>query len=62
VDDINLPNTDSPQVMQQAVSLLLTSVLWEQNSRDVHPDKWEEALLELYARVYGSVNKAHGLG
>ena len=59
MDELRLPNTDSPEVMQQAVTLHLTAVLWEQDSRDVHPDKWEEALLALYSRVYGAVKKAH---
>jgi hypothetical protein len=59
VDDLNLPNTESPEVMTQAVSLAIAAELWEQASRDVHPNDWEEALLGLYTRVYRAVYKAH---
>ena len=60
MDDLKLPNTDSPEVMQQAVALHLTAELWEQASRDVHPSDWEQAMLELYKRVFVAVSATHG--
>ncbi len=58
--DINsLPDTDSPEVMEQAVSLWLTSVIWGQKWREVHPDAVERTLLELYDNVFRTVHKTH---
>ena len=59
MEEFRLPETDTPDVMQQAVSLWLTNVIWDQHSRGVHPDKIEQDLLELYDRVYKAVRKAH---
>lgn len=59
MDEISLPDTDSPEVMQQAVSLQLSLIIWDQHSRGVHPDQFEESILELYQRVYKSVSAAH---
>jgi hypothetical protein len=55
-----LPNTDSPEVMTQAVSVWLTSEIWREVSRIVRDDEAEEELSGIYARVYASVKKAHG--
>lgn len=57
---VELPNTDSPEVMSQAVSIWLTHVIWEQYSRVVHPEELEEQMLNVYSRVYKSVSEAHG--
>jgi len=59
VEGIDLPDTDSTEVMQQAVSLWLVNIIWDQHSRGVHPDNVEEDLLTLYSRVFESVRKAH---
>jgi hypothetical protein len=59
VEPLDLPNTDSPEVMQQAVSVWLTHMIWQQLSR-YHTDDYEEKLLALYDRVYKSVSGAHG--
>ena len=62
MDELNLPDTDSPEVMQQAVSLLITHVVWEQVSRSVDPDSTETEILAIYKRVYDSINSAHKSG
>jgi len=61
VEPIELPNSDSPEVMTQAVSIWLTHVIWEQFSRVTHPEEIEEQLLGVYSRVYKSVSDAHGI-
>jgi hypothetical protein len=58
VDPITLPNSDSPEVMEQAVSVWLTHAIWHHMSR-YHTDDIEEAILALYTRVYQNVHKAH---
>ena len=59
MDRINLPDTDSNEVMQQAVSLWLTSVILEQDPRFRHTaDDFEESLLGVYQRVYAAIGKA----
>jgi len=60
VEPIELPNTDSPEVMTQAVSTWLTHIIWQHMSR-YHTDDMEEQLLELYGRVYTSVAASHKL-
>ena len=55
---VELPNTDSPNVMNQAVTIWLTHVIWEQFSRVSHPEEIEEQLLGVYERVYKSVSSA----
>ena len=62
MDDLNLPNTDSPEVMQQAVSLHITHIVWEQVSRAIDPDSTESAILEIYKRVYSSIYSSHKSG
>jgi hypothetical protein len=55
-----LPDTDSPQVMEMSVALWITEKVWEQVSRAVHVDDSEEMLRDIYGRVFQSVKKAHG--
>ena len=59
MEDLRLPDTDSAEVMQQAVSLQLALIIWDQYSRGVHPDQFEESILELYQRVFKAVSSAH---
>jgi hypothetical protein len=59
MDELDLPSTDSPEVMEQAVSIWLTHIIWDQHSRGVHPDQIEENLVDLYSRVYRKVREAH---
>lgn len=54
-----LPDTDSPEVMQQAISAWLTSMIWEQTSRLVPDEKVEEEITSIYSRVYKLVNGVH---
>jgi hypothetical protein len=58
VEPIPLPDTDSPEVMTQAVSIWLTHIVWQHLSR-YHTDDLEEELLKVYTRVYKSVAEAH---
>lgn len=58
MDDLQLPNTDSPEVMQQAISLHVTGMIWDHAFRTVDPDEMEQAFLDLYKRVYASVSAA----
>jgi hypothetical protein len=60
VEQVQLPDTDSPEVMQQAIAMHLTKIVWEHYSRTIHADEMETQLIQLYERVYGSVAKAHG--
>jgi len=58
MEDVNLPNTDSPEVMAQAISLQLTYLIWEQASRAFAADETEEAILALYQRVRQVVERS----
>jgi hypothetical protein len=62
VDHFTFPNTDSPEVMQAAVSAWITSLIWKQVSRGVHDDDAEEMLVGVYARIYKAVKTAHDGG
>lgn len=55
----SLPNTDSPEVMQQAITMWLTNLIWEQTSRLVPDEKVEEEVTSIYHRVYKLVSQAH---
>jgi len=59
VEHPELPNTDSPEVMQQAIAMHLTQTVWEHFSRTIHADEMEEQLLQLYQRIYAGVSEAH---
>ena len=59
MDNLELPNTDSPEVMQQAISCQIAFQIWEQISRIVHDDEAEQKLLNIYSRVYASVKATH---
>jgi len=59
VEQIELPDTNSPEVMEQAISLFLTNILWEQSSRMISPDDMEVNLLAVYGRVFKAVHAAH---
>ena len=60
MEPMELPDTDSPEVMQQAISAWLTHIIWQHMSR-YHTDDMEEQLIELYSRVYKSISTAHGV-
>jgi hypothetical protein len=60
MSEMELPDTNSPEVMRQVVTLWLTNVIWEQYSRVVHADEIEEQLLEVYRRVHRVVEEAAG--
>ena len=57
---VDLPNTDSPEVMQQAVSIYLLHTVWEEYSRIIDPELIEDKAIELYGRIYKQVSKIHG--
>lgn len=59
---LTLPNTDSPEVMQQAITTIMTTMIWKQVARGVHDDDAEEMLLGIYSRIYHAVKKAHSEG
>jgi len=59
VDHLNLPNSDSPEVMEQAVSIWMTSQIWQQVARVVHHDDAEDKILSIYDKVYRAVKKTH---
>lgn len=54
-----LPNTDSPDVMEMSVALWITEKVWEQVSRAIHTDDSEEILRSIYVRVYQGIKAAH---
>jgi hypothetical protein len=57
---VDLPDTDNADVMQQAVSIFLMHMVWEEYSRIIDPEKIEEKALELYGRIYAKVDQIHG--
>ncbi len=54
-----LPNTDSPEVMEMSVALWITEKVWGQVSRAIHTDDSEEILSSIYTRVYKAIKTAH---
>lgn len=60
--NFSLPDTDSPEVMEQAVSAWMTSLIWQQIVRVVHDDEAEEKVLGIYDRIYKSVRQTHAKG
>lgn len=59
MDKMEIPDTNSPEVMEQVVSLWITDQIWDQVSRLLHDDELEEKLTTLYSRVYNSVKRTH---
>ena len=57
---VDLPDTDNADVMQQAVSVFLMHLVWEEFSRIIDPEQIEEQALELYGRIYSKVDQIHG--
>ena len=62
MEDITLPNTDSPEVMERAICISLTVMIWKQIYRSVHDEEAEEKLLGIYDKIFRSVKKTHGGG
>ncbi len=60
MDGMQIPDTDSPEVMEQVVTLWITDQVWDQVSRLLRDEELEENLLQLYDRVYRSVKQSHG--
>jgi hypothetical protein len=59
VDKFEFPDTDSPEVMQQAISFAVAQQIWDLVSRLERDEEHEEKFLALYHRVYASVKQAH---
>lgn len=59
MEKIELPDTDSPEVMQQAISFTVAQQIWDLVSRLERDEEHEEKFLALYQRVYASVKQAH---
>jgi len=55
--EIRLPDTDSPEVMKQAISVHLMNLIWDELARTVNPDEFEEHAINLFDRVYRAVDK-----
>lgn len=55
--DIKLPNTDSPEVMKQAISVHLMNLIWDELARTVDPDDYEAHAIGLFDRVFKAVDK-----
>ena len=58
--EYELPNTDSAEVMTQAVAVYIMSIAWPEVSRALNPDEADQNALELYDRIYRGVAKTHG--
>lgn len=58
MDDIRLPNTDSPEVIQHAITVHMVSIIWDQAYRTVDPDEMETTMLDLYRRIFKAVSTA----
>ena len=60
MEEFQLPSTDSPEVMQQAVAVWITGQVWQALARAVRDDETEQTITDVYDRVYRSVVKTHG--
>ncbi len=60
MENFQLPDTDSPEVMQQAVAVWITGQVWQALQRAVRDDEAEQVIADVYDRVYKSVKKTHG--
>ncbi|HQZ71178.1 MAG: hypothetical protein ACH37Z_14370 [Anaerolineae bacterium] len=60
MEEFQLPNTDSPEVMQQAVAVWIAGQVWQALARTVRDDEAEQTLTEIYDRVYRNIKKTHG--
>ncbi len=58
-EKLELPNTDNPDVMAQAVSIFLLDKVWDEFSRIIDPEQIEDKAMELYGRIYGRVTSIH---
>ena len=54
---VTLPDTDSPEVMKQAISVHLMNLIWDELARSVNPDDYEMHAIGLFDRVYKAVDK-----
>lgn len=59
--EYELPDTDNPQVMTQAVAVYIMSIAWPELARAMNPDETDKNALEVYDRIYRSVAKTHGI-
>lgn len=59
MDNFALPDTDSPEVMEQAISIWMTTLVWRQISRVVHDEEAESRLLSIYDHIFRGVKKTH---
>jgi hypothetical protein len=59
VEEFQLPNTDSPEVMAQAVSVWITGQVWHSIARAVRDEEAEKTISDIYDRVFRSVKKTH---
>ena len=57
--EYELPNTDNPEVMTQAVAVFIMTIAWPEISRAMNPDEADVNTLALYDRIYRSVSKTH---
>ncbi|MCE7938448.1 hypothetical protein DCC79_12085 [bacterium] len=62
MDNFSLPNTDSPEVMEQAISIWMTTLIWRQIARVVLDEESEARLLGIYDNIYRTVRKTHASG
>ncbi len=62
MDSFSLPNTDSPEVMEQAISIWMTTLIWRQIARVVLDEEAEQRLLGIYDGIYRAVRKTHAGG
>lgn len=60
MEEFQLPDTSSPEVMQQAVAVWITGQVWHALARTVRDDEAEQTLTEIYDRIYRNVRKTHG--
>ena len=56
---VDLPDTDSKDVMEMAVALWIAERVWDQVSRAVHSDDAEEMLVSTYDRVFKAIRGSH---
>lgn len=60
MENFQLPNTDSPEVMQQAVAVWITGQVWQALQRAVRDEEAEQVIADIYDRVYKRVKTANG--
>jgi len=59
MESYELPNTDSADVMQQAVALNLLHLVWPEITRTMNPDEADDHAIAVYQKIYRALDATH---